>query len=155
MKITRKTHEQGHFQKVHIAKWESQALCLVFENHLTHVAGDHVGGAVETLGSKRVMEVAKRSDRGGRVCRTAGVDSWSCGLDLQAWGEAQGVENSSNLSLKVLMLADTTAELSRALGVANTKYISKLGNVRCDRFAMLVDDNTVVKMNVSVALHYC
>lgn len=45
------------------------------------------------------------------------------------------------------MLADTTAELTKALEL-ELDLTAVLGSVRCKRFSMLVDNGTVTKLNV-------
>lgn len=45
------------------------------------------------------------------------------------------------------MLADTCGELTRALGL-ELDLTAVLGNVRCKRFSMLVEDGKVSQLNV-------
>ena len=61
---------------------------------------------------------------------------------MAAWGEDQKAAGA------VRMLADESCALSRALGVSDASYIEKLGSVRCRRFAMIVENNVVTKVNV-------
>lgn len=49
--------------------------------------------------------------------------------------------------MQVRMLADTTADLTKALGL-ELDLSAVLGNVRCKRFSMVVEDGTVTKLNV-------
>jgi len=60
---------------------------------------------------------------------------------MEAWGINQNAEN------KVRMLADTTAELTKALEL-DLDLSAVLGSVRCKRFSMLVEDGKVSKLNV-------
>merc|ERR1711973_297472 len=60
---------------------------------------------------------------------------------MEAWGQNQNADN------KVRMLADTCAELTKALEL-ELDLSAVLGSVRCKRFSMLVEDGTVSKLNV-------
>jgi len=60
---------------------------------------------------------------------------------MEAWGQNQNADN------KVRMLADTCAELTKALEL-ELDLSAVLGSVRCKRFSMLVEDGTVAKLNV-------
>jgi len=60
---------------------------------------------------------------------------------MEAWGENQQAKG------KVRLLADTCGELTKALDL-ELDLSAVLGNVRCKRFSMLVDDGTVSKVNV-------
>jgi 2-Cys peroxiredoxin 5 len=60
---------------------------------------------------------------------------------MAAWGEANGATG------KVRMLADTTAEFTKAIDVA-LDLTSALGSVRSKRYAMLVDDGVVKAFDV-------
>lgn len=55
---------------------------------------------------------------------------------MAAWGKDQGTEG------KIRMLADTRCELTKALGMELDKT-EKLGNMRCQRFALLTQDGVV------------
>jgi 2-Cys peroxiredoxin 5 len=58
-----------------------------------------------------------------------------------AWGESCGTGG------KVRMLADATAAYTKAIDMElDATHI--LGNIRCKRFSMLVEDSVVVAMNV-------
>jgi len=60
---------------------------------------------------------------------------------MAAWGEAHQAGG------KVRMLADTTAEFSKALGV-DLDLTAKLGSVRCKRFSLIADDGVITQLNV-------
>merc|ERR1712137_231793 len=60
---------------------------------------------------------------------------------MEAWGKDQGAAG------KVRMLADTCGDLTKALEL-ELDLSAVLGSVRCKRFAMLVEDGTVTKVNV-------
>eukprot|EP01147_Barroeca_monosierra_P007710 gene7710-9916_t len=55
---------------------------------------------------------------------------------MEGWGRDQKVDG------KVRMLADTKGDLTKALGL-ELDAVDALGNVRCRRFALLVNDNIV------------
>ena len=60
---------------------------------------------------------------------------------MAAWGENQSAGG------KVRLLADTCGDLTKALCL-ELDLAAVLGNVRCKRFSMLVEDGTVTKLNV-------
>jgi len=60
---------------------------------------------------------------------------------MAAWGQAHKADG------KVLMLADTTAAFAKATGLS-IDLSAVLGNVRCKRFSMVVDDGNVVRLDV-------
>jgi peroxiredoxin 5 len=59
---------------------------------------------------------------------------------MAAWGKAQAADG------KVRVLADTNAELAKALGLA--VELGVLGGTRCKRFSALVEDGVITKLNV-------
>jgi peroxiredoxin len=75
-----------------------------------------------------------------------GVDTIAClsvndAFVMGAWGKDQGVGD------KVLMLADGSAEFTKALGLDLDLVAAGLG-VRSKRYAMVVDDGVVKTLNV-------
>merc|ERR1711936_1291084 len=60
---------------------------------------------------------------------------------MEAWGKQHGAEG------KVRMLADTCADLTKALGL-ELDPSTVLGSVRCKRFSMMVEDGAVTQVNV-------
>mmetsp|Transcript_66274 Transcript_66274/g.123733 ORF Transcript_66274/g.123733 Transcript_66274/m.123733 type:complete len:204 (+) Transcript_66274:86-697(+) len=58
---------------------------------------------------------------------------------MSSWGKEQGAEG------KVQMLADTKCELTKALDM-ELDATAKLGNVRSQRYAMIIDDGVVKKV---------
>jgi len=60
---------------------------------------------------------------------------------MEAWGKDQAADG------KVRMLADTCGDLAKALDL-QLDLAAVLGNVRCKRFSMLVEDGTVAKVNI-------
>jgi len=78
--------------------------------------------------------------------KSKGVDEIVCvsvndPFVMEAWGQAH------NATGKVRMLADTTAELTKALGL-DLDLTAVLGGVRSKRFSMIVDDGKISKLNV-------
>jgi len=76
----------------------------------------------------------------------AGVDEIVCvsvndPFVMAAWGKDQNADG------KVRMLADTSAELTKALEL-ELDLSAVLGSVRSKRFSMLVEDGTISKLNV-------
>mmetsp|Transcript_14564 Transcript_14564/g.41911 ORF Transcript_14564/g.41911 Transcript_14564/m.41911 type:complete len:84 (+) Transcript_14564:335-586(+) len=65
---------------------------------------------------------------------------------MKAWAEDQGVEGSM-----ITFLADTRSELTEALGMVldAEAVMEKLGNPRCKRFALVVDDLVVKAVSVA------
>ncbi|KAA0188485.1 hypothetical protein HAZT_HAZT006403 [Hyalella azteca] len=59
---------------------------------------------------------------------------------MAAWGKAQGADN------KVRMLADPSAEFTKALGL--DQDLAVLGGVRSKRYSMLVQDGKITQLNV-------
>ena len=74
---------------------------------------------------------------------------------MEAWGKQHGAEGKvghmpsifSNLIVQVRMLADTSADLTKALGL-ELDLTPVLGSVRCKRFSMMVEDGAVTQINV-------
>mmetsp|Transcript_45039 Transcript_45039/g.89421 ORF Transcript_45039/g.89421 Transcript_45039/m.89421 type:complete len:90 (+) Transcript_45039:223-492(+) len=67
---------------------------------------------------------------------------------MRGWAEAQGVEGSI-----VTFLADPCSELTKALGLVldHPGPMALLGNPRCKRFSMLIDDGVIKTINVAEA----
>ncbi|KAL4438666.1 hypothetical protein ABPG77_006270 [Micractinium sp. CCAP 211/92] len=61
---------------------------------------------------------------------------------MGAWGEAHQADG------KVVMLADTRGELTKALGFELAGLVPVLGNVRCRRFSAVVQDGTLKTVNL-------
>merc|ERR1711970_513537 len=92
----------------------------------THLPG-YVEGAQDLKDGKGVEEI---------VC-VAVNDPFVMG----AWGKQHGAEG------KVRMLADTCADLTKALGM-ELDLSAVLGSVRCKRFSMMVEDGAVTQINM-------
>jgi len=77
--------------------------------------------------------------------KAAGVDTIACmavndAFVMDAWGKAQNAD-------EILMLADGNGDFTAALGLELDARGFGLGT-RCQRFAMIVDDGTVTRLNV-------
>lgn len=70
------------------------------------------------------------------------------GAVMAAWAKDQKVEGSI-----ITFLGDTRSELTQALGLVldHPGPMGKLGNPRCKRFSMLVDNGIIKTINVAVA----
>jgi len=68
------------------------------------------------------------------------------GAVMKGWAKDQGIEGSI-----ITFLADTRCEFSEALGMCMDHPGPKgaLGNTRCKRFVLVVDDGTVKSVEVS------
>ena len=80
------------------------------------------------------------------LMRERGVDEVACvsvndAFVMDAWGKSVGTDG------QVLMLADGSAKLARALGVELDLTEKGLG-LRSRRYAMLIDDNVITKLNL-------
>ncbi len=78
--------------------------------------------------------------------KAKGVDTIAClsvndAFVMGAWGKDQGAGDA------VLMLADGNAELSKALGLELDASGFGMG-LRCQRFAMVIEDGVVKTLNV-------
>lgn len=70
------------------------------------------------------------------------------GAVMTAWAKDQGVEDSI-----ITFLGDPRSELTKALGLVldHPGPMSVLGNQRCKRFSMLIDDGIIKTINVAAA----
>jgi len=68
------------------------------------------------------------------------------GAVMKAWAADQGTEDSI-----ITMLGDPRSELTKALDLVldHPGPMSVLGNPRCKRFSMLIDDGVIKTMNVA------
>lgn len=76
--------------------------------------------------------------------KAQGVDMIACvsvndAFVMRAWGEQQNAE-------EITLLADMAAEFSKALGLEVD--LPNLGGLRSQRYAMIIDDGVVTKLNV-------
>ena len=77
--------------------------------------------------------------------KAAGVDTIAClsvndAFVMDAWGKSQNAE-------ELLMLADGSADFTKAMGLELDLLERGMG-IRSQRYAMLVDDGVVTKLNV-------
>lgn len=70
------------------------------------------------------------------------------GAVMEAWARSQNVEGSM-----VTMAGDVTGDFTKKLGLVldDPGVMQVLGNPRCKRFSMLVDDGVVKTVNVAAA----
>jgi len=68
------------------------------------------------------------------------------GAVMAGWARDQGVEGSI-----ISFLGDPRSELTQALGLVldHPGPLSVLGNPRCKRFSMLIDDGVIKIMNIA------
>lgn len=68
------------------------------------------------------------------------------GAVMDGWAKSQGVEGSI-----ITMLGDPRSELTQSLGLVleHPGPMSVLGNPRCKRFSMLIDDGVIKTINVA------
>jgi len=74
------------------------------------------------------------------------VVSVNDGAVMSAWAKNSGLEGSM-----LTFLGDTASKLTRALGMvlSDPGVMVHLGNPRCQRFSMLVDDGVIKSLNVA------
>jgi len=67
---------------------------------------------------------------------------------MTAWAKDQGVDGSI-----ISLLGDPRSELTKALDLVldHPGPMSVLGNTRCKRFSMLIDDGVIKTMNVAAS----
>jgi len=65
---------------------------------------------------------------------------------MKAWAADQGIEDTF-----ITFLADPRSELTKAFGLVldHPGPMSVLGNTRCKRFSMFVDDGVIKTVNVA------
>merc|ERR1712226_1745765 len=70
------------------------------------------------------------------------------GAVMKAWAKEQNVEGTM-----VRFLADPTSEVTNAFGLVldHDGVMGVLGNKRCQRFSMLIDNGNVKSLNVSAS----
>ncbi len=99
------------------------------------------GAFTPTCSAKHVPGFVQKADE----IKAKGVDTIAClsvndPFVMGAWGKDQGVGD------KVLMLADGSAGLTKALGLELDLTERGFG-LRSDRYAMIVDDGVVTMLN--------
>ena len=99
------------------------------------------GAFTPTCSAKHLPGFVSKADE----IKAKGVDTIAClsvndAFVMGAWGKDQGVGG------KVLMLADGSAELTKAMGLELDLIERGLG-LRSDRYAMIVEDRVVTLLN--------
>ena len=99
------------------------------------------GAFTPTCSAKHLPGFVSQAD----AIKAKGVDTIAClsvndAFVMGAWGKDQGVGD------KVLMLADGSAELTKAMGLELDLIERGLG-LRSDRYAMIVEDGVVTLLN--------
>ncbi|MFQ5774710.1 MAG: peroxiredoxin [Kiloniellaceae bacterium] len=99
------------------------------------------GAFTPTCSAKHLPGFVEKADR----IKAKGVDTIAClsvndAFVMDAWGKNQGVGD------KILMLADGSAELTKAMGLELDLTPRGFG-VRSDRYAMIVEDGVVKMLN--------
>jgi 2-Cys peroxiredoxin 5 len=92
--------------------------------------------------------LAKQADLKAKGVSDVLVYCVNDGAVMTGWAKKQGVEGSI-----ITMLGDPGSKLTRALGVVlnDPGPMSVLGNPRCQRFSMLIDDGIIKSINVAAA----
>lgn len=100
------------------------------------------GAFTPTCSAKHVPGYVQHAD----AIKAKGVDTIACisvndAFVMGAWGKDQNVGN------KVMMLADGSAEFTKATGLELDLVARGMG-VRCQRFSMIVDNGVVQSINI-------
>jgi len=100
------------------------------------------GAFTPTCSAKHLPGYVQNAD----ALKAKGIDTIVClsvndAFVMGAWGQDQ------NVSDKVLMLADGSATLSKAMGLELDLTERNMG-MRCQRFSMVVDDGVVQILNI-------
>jgi peroxiredoxin len=99
------------------------------------------GAFTPTCSAKHLPGFIRQADE----LKAKGVDTIACmavndAFVMDAWGKDQGADD------KVMMLADGSAELTEAMGL-ELDLTGRGFGVRSDRYAMVVEDGKVTKLN--------
>ncbi|PSC73925.1 Peroxiredoxin-mitochondrial [Micractinium conductrix] len=103
------------------------------------VPGAYTPGCSKTHLPGYVSDAEKLKEAGAEVVACVSVND---PFVMAAWGEANGADG------KVAMLADTRAELTKALRFELEGLVPVLGNVRCRRFSAVVQDGKLKTLNL-------
>ena len=100
------------------------------------------GAFTPTCSAKHLPGFVANAD----ALKAKGIDTIACmsvndAFVMGAWGKDQNVGD------KVMMLADGSADFTKAAGLELDLTARGLG-LRCQRFAMVVDDGTVTSMHI-------
>jgi len=90
--------------------------------------------------------LAKQTELKAKGVSDVIVVSVNDGAVMSAWAKCCGLEGSM-----LTFLGDTASTLTRALGLvlSDPGVMVHLGNPRCQRFSMLVDDGVIKSLNVA------
>ena len=102
------------------------------------VPGAFTPGCSKTHLPGYIQDHASLKEAGAQVIACVSVND---PFVMRAWGEAH---NATDL---VTMLADVTGKLATSMGV-DFDASEKLGNIRCQRFSMVIQDNIVKSFNL-------
>lgn len=99
------------------------------------------GAFTPTCSAKHLPGFIRHADE----LKATGVDTIACmavndAFVMDAWGEDQGAND------KIMMLADGSAELTKAMGL-DLDLTGRGFGIRSDRYAMVVEDGKVTKLN--------
>jgi len=120
---------------------QTHNLAELFENKkgvIFGVPGAFTPGCSKTHLPGYIADFDKIKEKGVELIACVAVND---PFVMEAWGKEHGADG------KVMMLADTCAELTKALDV-ELDATAILGNVRCQRFSMVVENNKVTAFNV-------
>ena len=100
------------------------------------------GAFTPTCSAKHVPSYVQHAD----AIKAKGIDTIACisvndAFVMGAWGKDQNVGD------KVMMLADGSAEFTKAAGLELDLVARGMG-VRCQRFSMIVDNGVVQSINI-------
>jgi peroxiredoxin len=100
------------------------------------------GAFTPTCSAKHVPGYVQHAD----AIKAKGVDSIACisvndAFVMGAWGKDQNVGD------KVMMLADGSAEFTKAAGL-ELDLVDRGMGVRCQRFSMIVDNGVIQSINI-------
>ena len=100
------------------------------------------GAFTPTCSAKHVPGYVQHAD----AIKAKGVDTIACisvndAFVMGAWGKDQNVGN------KVMMLADGSAEFTKAAGL-ELDLVDRGMGVRCQRFSMIVDNGVIQSINI-------
>ena len=107
------------------------------------------GAFTPTCSAKHVPGYVQHAD----AIKAKGIDTIACisvndAFVMGAWGKDQNVGD------KVMMLADGSAEFTKAAGL-ELDLVDRGMGVRCQRFSMIVDNGVVIRVNIEESILAC
>mmetsp|Transcript_83130 Transcript_83130/g.164944 ORF Transcript_83130/g.164944 Transcript_83130/m.164944 type:complete len:202 (+) Transcript_83130:66-671(+) len=108
------------------------------------------GAFTPTCSNKQIPGyLAKEAELKAKVVSDVIVFAVHDGAVMKGWSEAQKIEEGSIMQL----MGDPKGELTKALRVQldDPRVMEVLGNVRCKRMSMLVDDGVIKTINVAAS----